>query len=123
MEYIKSRNQFYKDLAKTIEEKTIKEKEKIENKVVKESVELYAPSNNTYIFESDVDDLKSLIIDPYSNSKIGDLVYIKKNNEPLITGIILITDNTANDKFVYDIIDSFEPAVEIDNIINLLRGE
>ena len=126
MDHIKSRNQFYNNIAKVIEEKTIKEKdkEKLEGKVIKEveHSKLYAPSNDTYIIESE-DDLKSLKIVLNSNSKIGDLVYIKKTNEPLITGIVLVTEIKANGEVAFDIIDSFEPAVEIEDIDELLRGE
>ncbi|RUL53953.1 hypothetical protein [Lysinibacillus antri] len=126
MDHIKSRNQFYNNIAKVIEEKTIKEKdkEKFESKVVKEveHSKLYAPSNDTYIIESEGDP-KSLNILLNSKSKIGDLVYIKKTNEPLITSIVLITEIKANGEVAFYIIDSFEPAVEIDDIDELLRGE
>jgi hypothetical protein len=120
MGHIESRNKYYHKIVKAIEEKTIKEKEKSKEEKKEEQPMLYAPTNDSYVFESDSNNIN---IPNYSKCKVDDLIYVKKSNEPLFKYIIIVTGIKSDGEVDFQIIDSFEPPVQVNDINEMLGGE
>lgn len=122
MEYLKSRDKFYDQMVKTIEEKTIKEKAEIPVEVINEEkhCEWYNSRFDSYIFEGNFNSLSTRTDIDF---EVGSIIYIKKVKEPLIVCIVQVKAITEKGDFIFELIDSFEPPVLIEEIDKIKEEE